>query len=191
MAERLPERMRQLRNIIARRRPRYILEVGTCRGITAEYLIGLARQHRQDVHYHGFDLFAVPPPYEHSPRCPPDALELVRERLARTGAEIRLVAGDTRETLATAAERLPTMDLILVDGGHSLETIRSDWTALQPLIGPETVVVLDDHWNTDAAGCRPLVETLAADGRWRVEILPVPGRRHDGTVIHMVQVTRR
>ena len=39
-----------------------------------------------------------------------------------------------------------TIDLVLIDGGHTLELVKSDTEKAMQLIGPRSVVVWDDYW---------------------------------------------
>jgi len=153
----------------ARIKPRRILEVGTCKGERAERLIEAAGG--ENIEYFGFDLFETPPDYELTPRVLPNSMQEVQDRLMGSGATINLYKGNTRETLVGIASILPIMDLIFIDGGHSAETIKSDWTNLRPLVGPDTVVYFDDYWNFGNGGCNALVDELAAQPDYRVQII--------------------
>jgi hypothetical protein len=74
-----------------------------------------------------------------------------------------------------------------------LRGIASDRAHLQPVIGPQTLVVFDDYWDRTDAGCRSLVDAL--DRRlYDVEVLPVTDRGSDGQhgiTIRFARVTRR
>ncbi len=150
------------------------MEIGTAAGKRAELMIRAALKHHapSKVEYYGFDLFGRSPKEELSPRIIAPPMREVRLSLQKTGSRIRLFKGDTKKTLPKVVPMLPVMDLIFIDGGHSEETVRSDWENVQPLIGPETVVVFDDYWNfPGGGGCKPLVDTLKRFGEWRVDVL--------------------
>lgn len=152
----------------AERRPKRIMEIGTCKGERAERLIRAAGE---GVEYFGFDLFDHPPDYELTPRALPNPMPKVQKRLDATGAAVRLFRGDTRETLIGIADRLPAMDLIFIDGGHSAETIASDWRNVRALVGLQTVVFFDDYWNYKEGGCNAVIAELQSDPGFRVEVL--------------------
>jgi len=121
------------------------MEIGTYKGETAERLIRAAQSNHDQVEYYGFDLFARVPANEFFPTSKDvPTLEEVKTRLDRTGAKIRLFKGDTRETLPSLVEKLPKMDFIFIDGGHSEETVRSDWENSRRLMHDRTLVVFDD-----------------------------------------------
>ena len=60
-------------------------------------------------------------------------------------ARINLVSGNSKETLATVGAKLTPFDLIFIDGGHSLDTVRSDWKLTQWLCHARTTVFFDDY----------------------------------------------
>lgn len=172
------------------------LEVGTYDGRRAAQL--LRHWNRMPggppAAYYGFDFFEDLTPEmsraELSKSRPPPSLDAVRSMLRDTGAAVSLYKGNTRDTLPRIAPELPLMDLVFVDGGHSLETIASDWAALQPVIGEKTVVLLDDYYvGKDDFGCAALVGGLPID--FRVRLLdPVDTYEHTGLSIRMVRVVK-
>lgn len=169
-----PHRYRHLVEIVDRRKCRRILEVGTWNGRHAVEMIEAAGRHRpvSGVEYYGFDLFEEIDEEkiaeEVSKRPPP--MREVEARLRATGATIRLYQGDTVETLPAEAPELPAMDFIFVDGGHSYETVASDWEAVQGLVHLGTVVVFDDYWGRPDAGVDRVVAEIDRS-RYDVEIL--------------------
>ena len=78
----------------------------------------------------------------------PDNIDAVKSRLAGTGADVELVKGWTHETLPEYAHAHPDYkaDLIFIDGGHSIETIQSDWDNVQSFISKDSVVIFDDYY---------------------------------------------
>jgi len=70
--------------------------------------------------------------------------EVARRLNRETKANIYLVKGNTRQTLEPAIEDLPQMDLIYIDGGHTIETTRNDWRQAAKLMKADTVVYFDD-----------------------------------------------
>lgn len=183
-------------------RPRTIVEIGTYNGIHARHLIQIARifHPASEVHYWGFDLFEMMTPEvqqaEFSLR-PPSVGE-VEKFLRRTGANVHLRKGFSKETVPQAAPLMGRADLVFVDGGHALETVRTDWQNVQPLLHPGTVVVFDD-WFENAErevqgfGCREVIRKLDP-ARYRVELLPhVDEFEHPWGILRtrMVKVTLR
>jgi Methyltransferase domain len=92
--------------------------------------------------------------------------------LHSTKAQIKLFRGNTLESLPRSVPSLPLMDFIFIDGGHSVETIQSDWNEIQKLIGEKTVVIFDDYWrNRIDAGCKSIVDSIDKS-MYEVTILP-------------------
>jgi hypothetical protein len=152
-----------LPRIIDAVRPRTIVEVGTWSGHRALQMVRTALKHSASVQYHGFDLFEaariVDDEREKNVK-PHFALEDVRALLDRfaldnPGFEFSLVQGDTRHSLPEIAA-----DFVFIDGGHSVETIRSDFARLRA----SAVVLLDDYYegpiDTERFGCNMVVRDL-------------------------------
>lgn len=167
-----PRRYDQLLEEIDILRPKTILEIGTNDGINAVRLVKRASQYRDDVVYFGFDMFesltdaaflkefalAVP------------AQKTVDKFLHRNGCFRRhLFAGNTIETLDANKGHLPKMDLVFLDGGHSQETVASDWCNVQDLLHSGSVVFFDDYPNW---GIGPVVDTIDRE-KWDVQIMPI------------------
>ena len=190
-------RYQHLARLVRSTGARRLLEIGVFNGRHALELIEAAKERHpaEAVEYYGFDLFeALDEAWrsaEHSKMPLPQ--RQIQEMLDRSGAKIALYAGDTTKTLPEVVPGLPVIDFILIDGGHAPATIASDWTNVAPLIGPSTVVLFDDYWNDESAGCKTLIDGLDR-GRYQVEhLLPIDRfLREWGTQeISMVQVSLR
>jgi len=174
-----PRRYRYLFRSIREIKPKCILELGTWNGTRAVQMILEARKFNsaEEIAYYGFDLFEEMTErilQEETSKWPPSFRE-VEERLLKTGVKISLYKGDTRESLPRMISQLPKMDFIFVDGGHSVETISSDWLCVQQLMHRNTTVIFDDYWNRDDAGAKPVLENIDKE-RFHVDILPVQDR---------------
>ena len=76
--------------------------------------------------------------------------------LNRPGVTVKLIPGDTKVTLPKWGAAIGSFDVAFLDGGHSYETVRSDWLALIPLFHSGSVVFFDDYIvgrAADALGC--------------------------------------
>ena len=155
-------RYQQVSRLVELVRPASIVEIGTWNGDHAIIMATVALKHRDRVHYTGYDLFD-----QANDRT--DALEFnVRSHHSRASVYAKLVAfqathpgftfeliqGDTRRTL-----RDTVADFAYIDGGHSVETIASDYARLKAC----GTIVLDDYYDYDAAGQRPDIETLGCN----------------------------
>jgi hypothetical protein len=153
---------------IERIRPRRIMEIGTCKGQRAEMMIQAALVYGP-VEYFGFDLFEAPPEEEFSARTHPWPIERVYDRLSGLGAKVSLFRGDTRQTLPGCG--IGNIDMVFLDGGHSDDTVRSDFEAALICAEPTASLMLDDYWNyPGGGGCNALVDGLDRE-QFSVEIL--------------------
>jgi predicted O-methyltransferase YrrM len=153
-------RYQELINLCHAIRPRRVLEIGTWNGQRATELCA------KGATYVGFDLFEEAndeTDQEEKNVKPHHTKEEVSELLTSKGVEHELIQGNTRETLP-AYEGEP-FDFVFIDGGHSIETIRSDWAEVQRMLDSDgAVVVFDDYYeemeDTHLWGCNSLVDEM-------------------------------
>ena len=167
-----PHRYDQLLEEIDTLRPKTILEIGTNDGINAARMCKRASRYRNDVVYFGFDMFELLTNAtfltEFSLMAP--SRKKVDKFLRQNGCiRPHLFAGNTIETLKAKKAQLPKMDLVFIDGGHSQETVASDWINVQGLLHAGSVVVFDDYPNW---GIGPVVDIIDRE-KWDVKIMPI------------------
>ena len=140
--------------------PEVILEVGTWNGARAAEMLEVC----PDAEYIGFDLFEDADKETDALEFnvkPHHSLASVQQRLA--GYDVILVKGNTRETLPAFSYPKP-VNFVWLDGGHSVETIRSDWEAIKPLLAPDAEVWFDDYYtggpDIGVIGCNSIVAPL-------------------------------
>jgi len=164
-------------------KPVSILEVGTHAGNSAIRMILAADAAR----YVGFDLFedatAETDKIEFNVKKHP-RMKDVHSMLERgSTASIQLVKGNTRETLPRFLEEGEMFDFAFIDGGHSLETIRSDWECVSQMMTEDGVVVFDDYYTgISGMGCNELMESLPHT------VLPLKDRVAGGGLVQMALV---
>jgi hypothetical protein len=174
---RRPKRYWQLFLLLKKIKPLRIMEIGTWTGDRALTMITLAKKYHsaKDISYYGFDLFGGMNSeifQAEKSKWPPTQQEANRKLLS-TGANIHLFQGDTMKVLPEISQTLPKMDLIFIDGGHSLETISSDWKWASKLMHDKTEVVFDDYWlGRNDAGCKLVVDGISL-GEYRVDVWPI------------------
>lgn len=149
----------RLHAAVREKQPKAILEVGTWRGERAMAMLNLC----PTATYYGFDLFE-------DATIENDRLEQntkthhyiqnVEDRLF--GWDVHLIKGNTRETLKNFNEKV---DFVWIDGGHSVETIRSDWENVKRCLTPDAWVFFDDYYtgpeiDTSRVGCNEIVKDL-------------------------------
>jgi predicted O-methyltransferase YrrM len=138
-------------------KPQSIVETGTWSGRNAARMIAEAQKYNSDISYTGYDLFEDATPQTDEEEFNVKAhhkLADVEAALAKTGAQISLIKGNTRQTLQKY-----TADLAFIDGGHSLETIRHDYEALKGC----NLIILDDYYSPDERGRMPDIRKVGCN----------------------------
>ena len=155
-----------------------ILEIGTFKGKTAIALIKTALRHepKESIHYYGFDLWEdmdeATFANEVSKRRETTMAETLTRIAEGTGlakSQIHLFRGFSKDTLWQQLPTLPQMDFIFIDGGHSEETVDSDWRGCVQLMRDDTTVIFDDYFHFPF-GPRVVVDALDRDA-FAVELL--------------------
>lgn len=181
----------QILNLIRLHKPKSIVEVGTFDGKRACGMLAEAIRHHPEggVTYTGYDLFETATPeldrQEFNLRNHPP-MEKVQSRMQDFcnrypgRVQFRLIKGNTRETL-----KPQNANLAFIDGGHSVETIQSDYEALKG----SDIVILDDYYrkdrqdrcpDLDLVGCNNLVTNCS-----EFHILPVHNEVSGGGRVQM------
>jgi predicted O-methyltransferase YrrM len=170
------KRYQYLFDTIDQKHCRRIMEIGTWNGRRALQMIERAKAFHPaaEIEYYGFDLFELMTREvnkEELSKKPPTQEE-VQKLLSPTGAKISLFQGFTQNTMPQVIGQLPVMDLIFIDGGHSIETITNDWGYSRRLMNENTVVIFDDYYfDRDDVGCKPIVEAIDPN-EYEVTVLP-------------------
>ena len=194
-------RYSQLAELIRNYKSKRIVEVGTWNGGRAIEMALAAFENRDRVHYTGFDLFqdatAETDKKEQNTK-PHNHFNAVVKRLEEFSEKMEeknktftfsLLKGDSKETMPRAKKELKKADFAFIDGGHSEETILSDYENLMHV----PVVVLDDYYSKDAddkipgdefLGTNRLLETMKENSR--VYVLPSQDRVKDGGTVHLM-----
>jgi predicted O-methyltransferase YrrM len=160
--------------------PNAILEMGTWNGARAQQLLQVAPHAR----YFGFDLFedatAKTDADEMNVKAHCSLAEV--ERKLR-GYDAELIKGNTRHTLPDFHH---PVDFVWMDGGHSVETIASDFANVRRVALPDAEIYLDDYYtgpiDTEQFGCNKLVADL------KHEVMPMRDPVSGGGWVQMVRV---
>lgn len=140
-------------------KPSRIMEIGAFNGTQAEKMIIRAKLYHSQVEYYGFDLFVQAPDFEFS-KLGVRSLDNVLGRLKRTGAKIVLVEGNTKDTLPSFES--DPMDMIFIDGGHSIATVQNDFVNSARLLAKDGRILLDDYYpDHPEMGCKTLVDSVS------------------------------
>ena len=169
-----------------------IIEVGVWNGRNSSRMLRAARQRNRakDINYWGFDLWELmdDEKFEDEYSKKPPKMKTIKSKLSSTGCNISLIQGDTKETLKKFYNENNgklNIDFIYIDGGHSFDTIQSDWNNLKGLMNSNTIAIFDDYYKYTSPdpstgvledlkptfGCSQLIDSLDKH-RWEVELLP-------------------
>ena len=180
-------------------KPFRILEIGVFDAAHSRQMIErAARNGRIFVEYYGFDMFEQMTPEVNEAEVGKKTLaksydEVMKYLKERTKARIiKLFKGDTKKTLPAAISNLPKMDVIFVDGGHSLSTVQSDFEHALKLAHSKTIILLDDYYPGDfTKGCAFLVENdLKSRHSLKAEVMePIDDYHESGLSVQFVKVT--
>jgi hypothetical protein len=193
---------------IDRVKPKTIVEIGTWKGVRAQQLIARAMKYQDYVSYKGFDLFEDLTPevkVEEFNGKTYTSVEEAAKNISKVTENYTLIKGNTRQTIKEffGKRYKPTVDFIFIDGGHSFETIESDWNACKELMHKDTVVLFDDYYIGPQAkdyGSQKLLRQLCLDyhfplsgdppDKYVVDILEPGDTLSDGTTVNIVRVTK-
>jgi predicted O-methyltransferase YrrM len=187
-----------LTSTVKKYKAKTILEIGTWNGAHAIKMIREARalDSSADITYYGFDVWEQMDKQLHTHEVSkwPPAKSKVERVLNDSGAKINLIQGNTLDTLPTFVKdnKDLTIDFIFIDGGHSFETIESDWNNVQNLIDENTVIIFDDYWYPPNGkephfGCSKIIDSLDRD-KWQVTELPNSDTFPTHGRVHFVEV---
>jgi hypothetical protein len=152
-------RYKKLLDLIKVYEPRTIAEIGAWNGENAKRMISQASEISENVEYIGYDLFE-------EATSETDAEEFnVKKHFSEAevyanikgtcpDAEVALIKGNTRETLRSICA-----DFVWLDGGHSVETIESDYEACKH----SKVIVFDDYYVADEQGRMPDINKVGCN----------------------------
>jgi predicted O-methyltransferase YrrM len=148
-----------------------ILEIGVYKGNLAIRMILSAKTSR----YVGIDLFSeMSDTFLNREVSPvPDSIQTIHDRLRKfESANIQLLPGYSKEVLRTLSQKF---DVIIIDGGHSYETVKEDFWLSLNLLKESGEIILDDWTNMYGVqkgyGVRHLTEELMKVDFLKVKVL--------------------
>lgn len=159
-------RYNQLLELIDQHKPQSLVEIGVWNGANAIRMIKQALRYNTKVTYTGYDLFEEATletdEKEFNVKGHNGIKAVAAYIKAETGIAPNLVKGNTRTSLHETI-----CDFVFLDGGHSVETIASDYANVKG----SKIIVLDDYYtdgpDTSRFGCNSLLSSIP-----NYEILP-------------------
>jgi len=164
-----PKRYRVLFDTIYQNSCKKIVEIGVFNGTHAIQMIQTASVHfsPEHIYYYGFDLFEelTEELLKSEGSKKPLTRDTIQLKLEKTGANICLFKGFTKNTLPQSIDVIGKADFIFIDGGHSIETISEDWKNVAKMMKKGSVAIFDDYYiNNDreieGLGCQTIVDQL-------------------------------
>ena len=146
-------------------RPKSIIEIGVYRGVRAKEMIQAAQIFNKNIEYFGFDLFEMidsniqKKELSKIPNSEKDTLKNLSKY-----AKVKLFKGYTTKTLDKLKNK--KVDLIFIDGGHKLSTIKNDWTKSKKFQKKNTIIIFDDYYLHDKKiikhfGCNLVINKIS------------------------------
>jgi hypothetical protein len=187
------KRYAQLLLIVFLKRPKSIVEIGVYKGKRSKELIEVAKIFNNKINYYGFDLFDLfnrkidLKEFSKKPNSEND----IKYKLSKL-ANVMLFKGFTHNTLPTFNKKI---DLIFIDGGHSVKTIANDWHYVKKMMHKDTYVLFDDYYSNNKKiirkfGCNNIIRDLP--DIYQSNVLPIKDKikRLNNTKVQMVLVKK-
>ena len=187
------KRYAQLLLIVFLKRPKSIVEIGVYKGKRSKELIEVAKIFNNKINYYGFDLFDLfnrkidLKEFSKKPNSEND----IKYKLSKL-ANVMLFKGFTYNTLPTFNKKI---DLIFIDGGHSVKTIANDWHYVKKMMHKDTYVLFDDYYSNNKKiirkfGCNNIIRELP--DIYQSNVLPIKDKikRLNNTKVQMVLVKK-
>ena len=178
------QRFQQIYDWIEANQPEVILEIGTWNGQNASRMMKEGAKK-----YIGFDL------WEDGDESLDDMENNAKKRVTMEEAQkvlekfdAELIKGNTRDTLKDYANgKRAFVDMVLIDGGHSKGTIKSDLITVMNIVKSNGVIFLDDYYfrcTKPNVGAQTVAEGLNIP----YTILPKGDKANDGSIIKIMRI---
>lgn len=177
-------RFQQIYDWIESRKPEVIVEIGTWNGLNATRMIKEGAKK-----YIGFDI------WEDGSEEIDDLENNAKKRVSMAEAQetlkaydVELIKGNTRETLKAYVDgKKPFVDMVVIDGGHSKGTIKSDLLTVMKIVKSSGVIFLDDYYfncPTPNIGAQTVTEGLNIP----YTVLPKGDKARDGSIVKIIRI---
>jgi hypothetical protein len=175
---------------IAKKKPKYFLEVGVFHGVTARNVCELLfKIHNKDFQYIGLDLFEendenkdeiIPNTKFSNPlktlffryikKLDPYSLNGVNDLLKKFKDNVHLIKGNSNKILKKID--MSKIDYVFLDGGHGYETVKNDLEACKEVLDNNGTVLCDDYnLAAQAPGVKLAIDEFVKKHNLKCEIL--------------------
>jgi hypothetical protein len=113
-----------------------------------------------------------------------------KEEVEKTleGHDIELIQGNTRLTIKDYAKgKKPFVDVAIIDGGHSVPTIKSDFLNILPIMKTDGIIFIDDYY-FNCEDRKVGANSVMGDLNIPYTVLPKVDKAKGGYFIKMVKV---
>ena len=165
-----------------------ILEIGVFQGVTGRNICELLSKTKKEFKYLGIDVFdssydtkgEVLPVmrssnplksfyYKYIKRIEPYSLDGVKDLLQKFEKNVILYKGHSNKILKNFEHK--NIDYIIIDGGHSYETVANDLDLSLKILSNDGIILCDDYGHDDAPGIKIAVDEFVKKNNFRIEIL--------------------
>jgi hypothetical protein len=165
-----PAGERAIYRLVARNKPRRILELGLGTLQRTERLLRVAHAAAagSQVHYVGLDRFEG-----RLPSDPPGvSLKQAHQRLHALG-RVQLVPGNADGSLSRLCNHLGVFDLVLVSSDNDPRHLERCWFFIQRVVNTQTTVLLETADSAGPAANDPQAGGMSPDGGGRATLIPL------------------
>tara|TARA_B100001057_G_scaffold23449_1_gene21714 strand:+ start:1880 stop:2527 length:648 start_codon:yes stop_codon:yes gene_type:complete len=159
------KRYSNILSIIFYCKPKSIAEIGVYRGVRSREMIQAAKIFNKNIEYFGFDLFEMINKKIQKKELSkiPYSRKNIQKNLSKH-ARVKLFKGYTVKTLDKLKNK--KVDLIFIDGGHRLSTIKNDWIKSKKFQKKNTIIIFDDYYLNNKKiiknfGCNQVVNKIS------------------------------
>ena len=165
-----------------------ILEIGVFQGVTGRNICELLSKTKEEFKYIGVDIFdsmydkeeEILPImkssnplkkiyYKYIKRIEPYSLEGVKQLLKKYEKNVILYKGNSNEILKDFEHK--DIDYIIIDGGHSYETVIEDLNLSAKILSKEGIIMCDDYIHNKTQGVKMAVDEFIKFNSFKIEII--------------------
>ena len=165
-----------------------ILEIGVFQGVTGRNICELLYKTNKNFKYIGIDKFdstydkddEVLPTmkssnpfkkfyYKYINKIDPYSLEGVKQLLRKFEKNVILYKGNSNEILKNFEHK--NIDYIIIDGGHSYETVKEDLNLSAKILSQGGVIMCDDYIHHQAPGVKMAIDEFVKNNNFKIEII--------------------
>jgi len=148
-----------------------ILEIGVCKGDTSIEMLNYSKN--KNVKYYGVDLFEDMEEhvFKNEVSIPANTMSEVESFLKSVSQNVKLFKGFSNKIFDEVKALNIKFDLIFIDGGHSYETVKSDFENYSELLNDNGIIFFDDYTEEPGFGIKQYVDELSKNKNFLVMII--------------------